>query len=128
MRRARKVDGNQAMIVDALRAVGYSVEVLSDVGRGVPDLMIGDRGRTVLAEVKRDVKASFTPVQLDWAAKWKGGRPLVFFEAAQAVQLAGITLRGHRAAPGFGGVGPNPLRDKSLGQGKRWGLGEWEEE
>src|SRR5262245_61767862 len=39
MRRARKVDANQPEIVKALRQAHVEVEVLSDVGRGVPDLL-----------------------------------------------------------------------------------------
>ncbi len=40
MRRARRVDRDQVAIVAALRKAGCFVEVLSDVGRGVPDLLV----------------------------------------------------------------------------------------
>ena len=53
MRRARRTDANQRAIVEALRAVGAVVEVLSDVGRGVPDLLVGWRERWHLIECKR---------------------------------------------------------------------------
>jgi len=53
MRRARRVDSNQAAIVALLRALGCVVEVTSDVGRGFPDLVVKTkRGRVLLIEVK----------------------------------------------------------------------------
>lgn len=52
VRRRAKPDAGQPAIVAALRAVGCSVEVLSDVGRGVPDLLVGRADRNYLLEVK----------------------------------------------------------------------------
>lgn len=51
-RRAARVDANQAEIVRVLRACGCPVRVMSDVGRGFPDLLVGRRGVFVLFEVK----------------------------------------------------------------------------
>lgn len=51
--RARRVDANQAEIVEALRAVGASVYVTSAVGDGFPDLLVSHRGRLLLMEIKR---------------------------------------------------------------------------
>ena len=45
MRRAARVDRNQAEIVVALRAGGASVQPLHAVGKGVPDLLVGWRGK-----------------------------------------------------------------------------------
>lgn len=53
MRRRGKVDGNQKEIVEALRAVGWRVLSLADIGKGCPDLLIA-RGYDVrLVEVKQ---------------------------------------------------------------------------
>lgn len=76
MRRAAKVDGNQAEIVAALRKVGATVQPLHAVGAGCPDLLIGYRGRNWLIEVK-DCSASNTdrklrPAQVEWHGGWKG--------------------------------------------------------
>ncbi len=71
MRRARKVDGNQAAIVKALRDAGRFVEVLSDVGRGVPDLLVSWSSRCLLMEVKMPGE-KLTEHQLDWHRRWKG--------------------------------------------------------
>lgn len=50
--RRRKVDANQAEIVEALRGVGCSVVDLSAVGGGAPDLLVGRDGRNWLIECK----------------------------------------------------------------------------
>lgn len=52
MRRAARVDDNQAAIVAALRQAGASVAITSGVGGGFPDLVVGYRGANYLMEVK----------------------------------------------------------------------------
>lgn len=52
MRRAARVDRNQSDIVEGLRRCGASVQCLSAVGRGCPDLLAGFRGMNWLMEVK----------------------------------------------------------------------------
>lgn len=49
---AKRVDTNQKEIVEALRELGVSVQILSDVGKGCPDLVVGFRGRNYLLEIK----------------------------------------------------------------------------
>lgn len=50
---ADRVDDNQSEIVDTLRKCGCMVQILSSVGRGVPDLLVGvPRGWLILIEVK----------------------------------------------------------------------------
>jgi hypothetical protein len=71
VRRARRVDANQREIVAALRAAGRTVEVLSDVGRGVPDLLVSVCGRNYLLEVKAG-KAGLTQDEARWHAAWRG--------------------------------------------------------
>jgi hypothetical protein len=80
MRRAAKVDKNQQEIVAAFRKLGATVQDLSAVGKGVPDLLIGWRGVNYLVEVKRKpergkVKPSeckLTEAQVVWHGQWKG--------------------------------------------------------
>jgi len=71
MRRARRADAGQADIVKALRAAGCSVEVLSDVGRGVPDLLAGRAMVNYLLEVK-EPRGTLTDDQMKWRLKWRG--------------------------------------------------------
>ena len=74
MRRAARIDANHVAIVDALRAVGASVQTLS--AKGVPDLLVGWRGRNLLFEVKDSAKIPsqqrLTPDQQVWHAAWRG--------------------------------------------------------
>jgi Holliday junction resolvase len=51
-RRGRRVDGNQASIVEALRASGWHVSDTSNAGDGFPDLVVAKGGRVLLLEVK----------------------------------------------------------------------------
>ena len=74
--RAAKVDANQAEIVKALRAVGCSVQILSSVGKGCPDILIGYRGKNLLFELKdgRKPKSAqkLTDDQVVWHSIWNG--------------------------------------------------------
>jgi len=76
MRRAAKIDRNQPEIVAALRKAGATVEILSAVGKGCPDLLVGFRGVNTLIEVK-DWQASakdrtLNDNQVEWHGGWKG--------------------------------------------------------
>ena len=75
MRRAARVDENQAEIVAALRAIGASVWII-----GIPvDICAGYRGRTTLIEIKtltgkRNPKPNkHTELQREFMRTWQGG-------------------------------------------------------
>lgn len=81
MRRAARVDENQAAIVKALKAAGCGVVDLSAVGGGVPDLLVHpptfpDCRMAVLLEVKNPAKPKrdqqLTPDQVKFHEAWKG--------------------------------------------------------
>ena len=67
----KKVDTNQKSIVEAIRKCGGSACSIASLGHGVPDLIVGYRGQTVLVEVKHP-KTEMNPMQREWAAKWQG--------------------------------------------------------
>lgn len=69
--KAHKVDANQSAIVKALRQIpGVHVTVLSNVGAGVPDLLVAYQGILYLMEIKDPKKPSpLTPDQLAYHAK-----------------------------------------------------------
>lgn len=96
MRRAAKVDANQRFIVEALRAVGASVELLHAVGRGCPDLLIGYGGVNYLLEVKDGAKApsaqKLTEDQVVWHERWRGRSAVV--NDVESALLAIGALRG----------------------------------
>lgn len=56
MRRARKVDANQPDIVEALRLLGCTVAITSDLGDGFPDLVVRKGLVVRLVEVKDGAK------------------------------------------------------------------------
>lgn len=95
MRRAAKVDDNQAEIVDALRTVGASVQSLAAVGVGVPDLLVGFRLNTYLLEVKDGKKPpskrELTEDQILWHIDWTGGPCVVVTSVGEALAAIGAT-------------------------------------
>lgn len=67
-----KTDRNQKDIVDALRKAGFSVQCLSAVGKGFPDLLVGFDFENYLIEVKDGLKAKLNDDQVIWHNKWNG--------------------------------------------------------
>jgi Holliday junction resolvase len=68
-----RIDSNHKEIVAALREAGATVVSLASMKHGCPDILVGYQNETILMEIKRDAKAKFTPDQLDFLGKWKGG-------------------------------------------------------
>lgn len=98
MRRAAKVDDNQAEIVAALRAAGCTVQPLHTVGNGCPDLAVShSRCGNLFMEVKDGSlppsARRLTPDQERWHRDWRG--PVVVVtsadEALRAVFGIGAT-------------------------------------
>lgn len=94
MRRAAKVDANQEQVVDALRAAGATVQTLAAVGKGVPDLLVGYQGKTLLLEVKNGRKPpserKLTEEQLKWHGAWRGGPLAVVDGPESALRMLGV--------------------------------------
>ncbi len=91
-RRGGKPDANQPEIVAKLRDLpGVTVQILSAVGDGCPDLAVGYRGRTFLLEVKDGSKPpsaqALTDDQQVWHLDWRGHVAIVrsFEEAREAI-------------------------------------------
>lgn len=94
MRRAAKKDRNHVEIVEALRKVGATVVDLGAVGHGVPDLLVGLGGKTMLMEVKDGKKCPsarhLTPDQERFFAGWHGGPLAVVDSVESALRMAGL--------------------------------------
>jgi Holliday junction resolvase len=94
MMRAAKIDANQEQIVTALRAAGATVQSLAGVGKGVPDLLVGYQGQTLLMEVKDGHKPPsarlLTEDQLKWHGNWKGGALAVVDSPDAALRMIGV--------------------------------------
>ena len=70
-RHAGKVDGNQAFIVESLRAIGVSVQSLASVGDGCPDLLAEKGDQCWLIEVKMP-GCDLNERQKKWIGNWRG--------------------------------------------------------
>lgn len=94
MRKYGKIDGNQDQVVSALRAAGATVQSLAAVGDGVPDLLVGYRGHTMLFEVKDGRKPpsqrKMTPEQQKWHAAWNGGTLCIVDGPEAALRAIGV--------------------------------------
>ena len=97
MRRAARVDGNQAEIVSALRQIGASVATCHAVGQGFPDICVGWQGNTYLLEIKDPSKPKsdqkLTPSQIEWHASWRG-HVAVVKTVREALEAIGIPFKG----------------------------------
>ena len=94
MRKAAKVDANQAQVVSVLRGYGASVQSLAAVGKGVPDLLVGFNGRTCLLEIKDGSKPpshqTLTKAQLDFISVWRGSSIAIVNSVDGALRVLGV--------------------------------------
>jgi hypothetical protein len=90
MRRANRIDDNQNDIVTALRKAGATVRVISQ-GEGIPDLLVGFKGETILLEVKDGNKPpsarTLTPAEKKFFDEWEGGLCMVVKSVEDALEL-----------------------------------------
>lgn len=93
MRRAAKVDDNQSAIVRVLRSAGCSVQILSAVGKGCPDIAVGRAGRNYLLEIKDGSKPPsqqrLTEHEQQWHDQWRGTVVVVKNEK-EALEAVGL--------------------------------------
>ena len=72
----KRIDANQHEIVDTLRKGGATVLILSSLGKGAPDILIGHRGTNHLAEIKDGSKPKsqqkLTPPEAKFFETWRG--------------------------------------------------------
>ena len=88
-----RIDTNHKEIVKALREAGATVVSLASMKHGCPDLMVGYQNETILMEVKKDKKAKFTPDQIEFMGKWRGG-PISRVDSVEAaIRALGVIQR-----------------------------------
>lgn len=87
-----RADLNQSEIVKALRSIGATVHVTSQVGSGFPDLVCGIFGKNYLIEVKnKDTYGKLSTEQLIFRDKWKG-KVHVVTSVDEALKVIGIEV------------------------------------
>lgn len=92
-----RADANQSPIVTALREAMRSVLVLSQVGRGAPDLLVGHVGQCARCRARMSVNTlmeiktaagDLSTRQVDFHATWRG--PIVTARTIdEALRLSG---------------------------------------
>jgi len=89
MRYANRIDANQNLIVDALRKAGAVVRIISQ-GDGIPDLLVGYRGYTILMEVKDGEKVpsarKLTEAEQKFFDDWRGGMLVIVNSVDEALE------------------------------------------
>ena len=72
----KRVDANQSEIVKVFRSFGYTVQTLHTVGKGCPDILVGNAGGNFLVEIKDGSKfpsqRKLTPDEKEWHENWRG--------------------------------------------------------
>jgi len=90
MRYANRVDENQSDIVKALRKAGATVRIIT-MGDGVPDLLVGYQGYTLLLEVKDGKKPpsarSLTEAEQKFFNEWTGGMLAIVNSVEEALEI-----------------------------------------
>jgi len=90
MRYANRIDANQNQIVDAMRKVGAVVRIISQ-GDGIPDLLVGYKGFTILMEVKDGGKVpsarKLTEPEQKFFDDWRGGMLVVVNSVEEALEI-----------------------------------------
>ncbi len=88
MRRAPNLDRNHREVVEEFERLGYAVQNLPGIARGVPDLIVSDHMEMWWVEVKDGPKASHTSDQVKWERTWKskGGKPPITVRSVAGVR------------------------------------------
>lgn len=96
MRRAHRTDANQKTIIDAMRVHGATVHSLAGLGAGLPDLLVGYKGCTILMEVKDGdkpkSKQELTDYQVTFMSNWTGGPVAVVKDVESALRVLGMVV------------------------------------
>lgn len=90
MRRAARRDDGEDEIVKALREAGAVVRVVTQ-GDGIPDLLVGYNGFTILMEVKDGTKPPsarrLTEAEERFFQEWTGGMLVIVNSVEEALEV-----------------------------------------
>ena len=93
-RRGRQ-DANASAIIKALKRCGATIIDMHSVGGGVPDIVCGYQGRSVLMEIKARPQATNAAVrerQETFAREWKGSPVITVRSELEALQAIGVRI------------------------------------
>lgn len=87
---AKRTDANQKEVVKAFRDTGATVQILSDIGKGCPDILVGSFGQNFLIEIKDGNKPlsaqKLTEHEERFHQNWKG-QVCIIRSAVEAVSF-----------------------------------------
>jgi hypothetical protein len=93
MRTRGRTDANQEEIRSALRQGGATVQSIAYIGCGVPDLLVGFRGKNFLLECKdgtqKPSRQRLTEFERNWHATWRG-QVITVYGVEDALRAVGI--------------------------------------
>ncbi len=84
-----KRDGTESAIIQVLRQVGCTVQLLHGNTQGTPDLLVGFQGVNHLMEVKAD-KGRLLASQERWHTRWAGRPVVVVRTVEEALRAIGL--------------------------------------
>lgn len=87
-RNGGNADSNQKPIIEALKLAGATVQSITQVGHGCPDLLVGYRRRSFLLEVKTPEGVP-NEAQIDWHLRWQGPPVAVVRSPEEALRAIG---------------------------------------
>lgn len=108
MRVRSRLDANHRAIVEGLRDMGCSVLDLSQLGSGIPDILVGVRGQDHLLEIKsldangrmsEGAKRS-SARQMAWGSMWRGHPVRVVSTLGEALSAVGVRVGSNRGLHG----------------------------
>ena len=81
-----RTDSNQAEIVDALRKAGRFVALTHRVGQGFVDIVVANKGRWYMGEVKRPGEG-LNPREMEWHVKARKYAPTyIWYSVEEALR------------------------------------------
>jgi hypothetical protein len=93
-----KKDKNHHRVTNVLHRLGCTVTDLAEVGRGVPDVLVGVNGENVLVEIKNPLtqygRRGLNKRQQGFAQRWRGGPVHIIRNEDDCIAL----VQGDRAA------------------------------
>ena len=85
-----RIDKNHTEIVAVLQQVGVTVQDLSQVGAGCPDIICGYKGKNYFFEIKSE-KGKLNKKQEQWHSLWRGQVNTIYNEY-EAFDVLGVDV------------------------------------
>jgi hypothetical protein len=92
MRSHGKPDFSQTPIVRELRKAGVSVQLISSVGDGCPDIFVGWQGRTFGPYEIKMPGGKLTPDEATWWQDWRGSGRIIYCAEDVLIDIGAMAI------------------------------------